>query len=137
MLGQNLHGISSREARQKCLRKNIMKSNREEARRHAIEFILELIHDDGDMAQARFTCETVISNVAERVQRGTPEPDVDNFEQIFNGPPPSGNNSAGSSPSASPTQQVIQTPQRQGVIGTDILSPAHYRPVPDSDDSFI
>ena len=57
------------------------------------------LHDDaGDMAQTKFACESVISNIADRVVAGVSEPDVDNLEQIFNGPP-SGNNCAGSSPS--------------------------------------
>ena len=65
MFGQTLHAISSRAARQKYLRKNIQNSNREEARKHAIERILELIHDEGDMTQTRFTCKAVISNIAD------------------------------------------------------------------------
>ena len=59
---------------------------------------------------------------------GEAEPDVDNIENIFTGPPPSGYNSAGSSPSTSTIQQALHLPQGQGVIGTNVLSPANYRP---------
>ena len=104
-----------------------------------MEIILTIIHDEGNLTSALFNCEQVINSIAARVQRGQPEPDVNNLEIIITGPPPSGNNSTGSSPSASPTQQVIRTSHRQGVIGTDLLSPARWRPtlIPDSDDSLL
>ena len=85
-----------------------------------------IIYDEGNLAKAEFTCEVVINAIASRVRAGIPESDEDNFETIFTGPP-SGNNSAGSLPSTSQIQQVIQTPRRQLVIGLDTISPSRMR----------
>ena len=60
MINQSLHDIRSRTVHQKFLRKNVKKSNRDEFRTQAIEWILELTNDSGGMAQAQFTCTTVI-----------------------------------------------------------------------------
>ena len=50
-------------------------------------------------------CDAVIDTIADRVQNSEAEPDFDNFENLFQLiPPSSGNNSAGSSPSASPSR---------------------------------
>ena len=86
LFNQNIHKILSKAARQKFYRKNIKKANRDEVRKEAIKFLLELNEDEGDMAMAKFVCGVVINHIAPRATNDVPEPDVDNFEAAFNGP---------------------------------------------------
>ena len=101
----------------------------------AIETILTIIHDEGNITLAQFVCDCIIQDIAGRVQAGVSEPDVDNLEIVF-GSPPSGQNSAGSSPSASPMlgsnvppPQLYTTPRGPRTAEQVSLS--------DSDDQFL
>ena len=109
MFNQPLLLIRSRDARQKFLRKNITKPNRDEAKDRAIGVILEVYNNESNFGRAQSVCDEVINDIAQRVAAGQPEPDVDGFEVVAN--PELSNslipyNNDGSSPAASP----IRTP---------------------------
>ena len=112
LFNQPLHPIRSKAARQKFLRKKVKKANRDQIRAEAIDFMLFVLDNGQEISFTQSFCDTIINNIAERVLGREPEPDVDDFEDLYpssnnNGPPPS-NNSAGSSPPFS--SQIIQLP---------------------------
>ena len=74
MFNQPLIQIPSRVARQKFFRKNIAKSNRDEAKDRAIGVILEIIHNPDRESGAQAVCFDIISAIATRVANGQPEP---------------------------------------------------------------
>ena len=81
LLGQHLHAIRSKAARQKFLRKHLKKVSREQAREQAIECILYMNEEMLNFIHQ--VTDVVIRVIADRVQAGQPEPDVDDFEDQY------------------------------------------------------
>ena len=80
MFKYDLVRIRSKAARQKFLRKNVKKNNKDEFKDAAIELIMEIIHDERQLWLAHGIISRIIDAIADRVQTGEPEPYVDNFE---------------------------------------------------------
>ena len=83
MFGQKLTDIRSRAARQKFLRKKVKKVNRDKFRELSFDYIVYLLQNRRELNICHAVCGTVIGSIADRVHDGEPEPDVDNFENLF------------------------------------------------------
>ena len=71
-----------------------------------MDFTLFVLQTPSELALAHSVSDVVISDIADRVQAGTLEPDVDNFENIF----VSAANSAALSPNVSPNPARVPLP---------------------------
>ena len=109
LFNQPLHPIRSKAAHKKFLCKHIKKSNRDEVRDQAIDFMLFILANKQELEFVHQVIDIVIREITDRVLADPPEPDVDDFENQYpNNVPPPSNNSAGSSPPSSP--QMIPLP---------------------------
>ena len=75
--------MRSKAARQKFLRKNLKKVNRDQFRAEAIDYMLFILANSEELQFAHYVIDIVIRNIADRVLNGEPEPDVDHFEDQY------------------------------------------------------